>query len=113
MGTCSGCNTSYPALDSDSCGQCTKLQGKTETERRVIKSHPQCHGCSIVYLNLLGPLCGRCIGSGVKVDDTYEEFDNSAIEDLTPEPETVVIIILILFCSSRAFYHCFKPYAMC
>ncbi|KIJ27868.1 hypothetical protein M422DRAFT_270874 [Sphaerobolus stellatus SS14] len=89
MGTCSGCNTSYPALDSDSCGQCTKLQGKTETERRVIKNHPQCCGCSIVYLNLLGPLCGRCIGSGVKVDDTYEEeFDDSAIEDLTPEPET-------------------------
>ncbi|KIJ38414.1 hypothetical protein M422DRAFT_258777 [Sphaerobolus stellatus SS14] len=88
MGTCSGCHTSYPALSSDSCGRCTKLQGKTETECRAIKSRPQCRGCSVVYLNLSGPLCGRCIANGVKVEDTYEEeFDDSAVEDLTLEPE--------------------------
>lgn len=61
MPPCPDCSLDFLRLDSgQSCQKCSLLVGKSDVEKAVIRAKGQCMACSVVFTNLIEPLCNTC-----------------------------------------------------
>ncbi|KIJ37130.1 hypothetical protein M422DRAFT_781967, partial [Sphaerobolus stellatus SS14] len=111
MPACTSCNNNYPQLsDCAQCGHCTKLQGKSATERRTIENSPQCHGCGTVFKAMGGPICGCCTANSLTLEDTFEELDDNIRDEKLVQEEHVITAAGIM---QQADTHCSTASAQC
>ncbi|TFK29610.1 hypothetical protein FA15DRAFT_731739 [Coprinopsis marcescibilis] len=61
MGVCNQCGIHFPSLSSETCMKCKKLLSEdlTSFQKEILKKHPQCAGCSVVY-QFTSKFCGAC-----------------------------------------------------
>ncbi|KAJ7706825.1 hypothetical protein B0H17DRAFT_1125649 [Mycena rosella] len=60
MPICEDCSEEFHALETPTCSKCIQLDGKSEIEKVAIRAKPQCMYCSVIYAQLMDPLCKHC-----------------------------------------------------
>jgi hypothetical protein len=61
MPPCPDCSLDFLRLDSGkSCQKCSLLVDKSDVEKAAIRAKGQCMACSVVFTNLIEPLCNTC-----------------------------------------------------